>query len=329
MSQSQPLDVPNPVSLDGLDQMFPNQLNQTGSSPALSPDQIDATPPKGVQVHRDFPSDLFTRGFDGVDEIVNEEMSQARSADASADVSHDTSGTFEYAQMRANATRRGIPSKPGPVAMHGQAPMRQIRADELAPVIKKGMESIAANPAVVTEEDRVSRTELIGLLEGFVTILRKDGAAPGSALALAKAQQIMAPVAEELKVHDIQVEDKTQELEEMRRLVIEAQETIIKLLTDRVEDRARIATLETELRLLPDLQEQADRAMSVAFKTEEFRSELHKVKFELERYRFANVRGHIDRGPRKWMTKVRRWFLKAQGLNLRKYDATRHGNIPD
>lgn len=315
MSQ-QPLDVPNPVSLDGLDQMFTPEEDKLGS-PTASPDQI-ATPP-GVQVHRDFPSDLFTRGFDGVDEIVNEEMSQATST--------SSGDTFEFAQMRANATKRGT-AKPGPVAMRGQTPMRQIRADELGPVIKKGMESINANPAMVTEEDRVSRTELIGLLEGFVTILRKDGT-PGSAMALTKAQQMMAPVAEEVRVQDIQVEDKTQELEEMRRLVIEAQETIIKLLTDRVEDRARIATLETELRLLPDLQEQADRAMSVAFKTEEFRSELHKVKFELERYRFANVRGHIERGPRIWMTRVRRWFLKAQGLTLRKYDATRHGNIPE
>lgn len=315
MSQSQPLDVPNPVSLDGLDQMFTNEEGQLGS-PAASPDQI-ATPP-GVQVHRDFPSDLFTRGFDGVDEIVNEEMSQATSR---------SSDTFEFAQMRANATKRGT-AKPGPVAMRGQTPMRQIRADELGPVIKKGMETINADPSMVTEEDRVSRTELIGLLEGFVTILRKDGT-PAPSMSLTKAQQMMVPAAEEVRTQDIQVEDKTQELEEMRRLVIEAQETIIKLLTDRVEDRARIATLETELRLLPDLQEQADRAMSVAFKTEEFRSELHKVKFELERYRFANVRGHIDRGPRFWVTRVRRWFLKAQGLTLRKYDATRHGNLPE
>ncbi len=312
MSQSQPLDVPNPVSLDGLDQMFPNQ------PAAASTEEFDTTPPKGVQVHGKLTSDLFTRGFDGVDEIVNEEMTQATSDTAQ----HDTSGTFEFAQMRANATRRNGSSKPGPVAM------RQVRADELAPVIKKSMEAINADPAMVTEEDRVSRTELIGLLEGFVTILRKDGT-PGSQITVAKAQQMMAPVAQELKVQDIQVEDKTQELEEMRRLVIEAQETIIKLLTDRVEDRARIATLETELRLIPDLQAQADRAMSVAFKTEEFRSELHKVKFELERYRFANVRSHIERGPRTWMTKVRRWFLKAQGLTLRKYDATRHGNNPD
>lgn len=315
MSQSQPLDVPNPVSLDGLDQMFPNS-----PSDSSSPDSFDATPTNGVKVHSNFPSDLFTRGFDGVDEIVNEEMSQATST-TTPDV--DTSGTFENAQKRANATRRGTSSKPGPVAM------RQIRADELGPVLKKGMEAIS-DPTIVTEEDRVSRSELIGLLEGFVTILRKDGTqSPGTALTLAKAQQLMAPAVEELRVQDIQVEDKTQELEEMRRLVIEAQETIIKLLTDRVEDRARIATLECELRLLPDLQEQADRAMAVAFKTEEFRSELHKVKFELERYRFANVRGTMDRGPKFWMTRVRRWFLKAQGLNLRKYDATRKGNIPE
>lgn len=317
MSQSQPLDVPNPVSLDGLDQMFTNEADPIGASPVVSSEGIAAQPPKGVQVHKDFPSDLFTRGFDGVDEIVNEPVS----SDSSTSQSLDSSGTSEFTQVRANAARRNPSAKPGPVAMRGRAPMGQIRADELAPVIKNAKQQVSVNSAMVTEEDRVSRTELIGLLEGFVTILRKDGTHPGSAMALAKAQQMLAPTPED---HDIQVEDKTQELEEMRRLVIEAQETIIKLLTDRVEDRARIATLETEVRLLPDLQEQADRAMAVAFKTEEFRSELHKVKFELERYRFANVRGHIDRGPRSWMTRVRRWFLKAQGLNLRKFDATRN-----
>jgi hypothetical protein len=295
MSQSQSLDLPDPASLDGLDQMF-SQDSAAASTQA-----------EGVKVHRNLPSDLFTRGFEGVDELVSEEMDQH-------DYSIEPVGTFDYAQMRANAVRKGkLPPKPGPVA-------RNVRADELLPLPEN--ETTALENILVSDDDRVSRSDLVTLLESFVSVLRKDGDA-GAKFNLAKAQQLVA-AQEELKFHDIRVEDKTQELEEMRRLVIEAQETIIKLLTDRVEDRARIATLETELRLLPDLQDQADRAMSVAFKTEEFRSELHKVKFELERYRLASARGHVQRGPRFWISRARRWFLKAQGLKLQKFsDATR------
>lgn len=164
--------------------------------------------------------------------------------------------------------------------------------------------------------DKVSRSDLISLLEGFVGILKRDGDINGgAALNVLRGSQ-----AEELKFTDVDIEDKTAELEDMRRLVIEAQETIIKLLTDRVEDRAKIASLETELKLLPDLQEQADRAMAVAFKTEEFRSELHKVKYELERNRIASVRKDMYKGPRGMMTRVRHWFIKAQGLSIRNFE---------
>lgn len=174
--------------------------------------------------------------------------------------------------------------------------------------------------------DKVSRSDLISLLEGFVGILKRDGDINGgAALNVLRGSQ-----AEELKFTDVDIEDKTAELEDMRRLVIEAQETIIKLLTDRVEDRARIASLETELKLLPDLQEQADRAMAVAFKTEEFRSELHKVKYELEKNRIASVRKDMYKGPRGMMTRVRHWFIKAQGISIRNFeDAVRSDSKVD
>jgi len=152
----------------------------------------------------------------------------------------------------------------------------------------------------VDADDRVSRRDLLNILEGFTRLLKRDG-------------EPSFPLSEDLRYTEVDIEDKTAELEDMRRLVIEAQETIIKLLTDRVEDRARIATLETELRLLPDLQEQADRAMAVAFKTEEFRTELHRVKFELEKNRIAAVRRDMYRGPKGIITRVRRWFLKGSG----------------
>lgn len=306
MSQSQPLDAPDPVTLDGLEHLYSQVEQELGNSAEAS--DSEATTPPGIKVHRELPSDLFTRGFDDVDEIIKQESTKSGATEQM-----EAAGSFDYARMRASATRKArVPTRPVPMSN------RQVRADQLAPV--GSTQEIEIQGKFVAEDDRVSRSDLVGLLEGFVKILRKDG--ESGALSLAKAQQMMMAQPD---VQEIRVEDKTQELEEMRRLVIEAQETIIKLLTDRVEDRARIATLETELRLLPDLQEQADRAMSVAFKTEEFRSELHKVKYELERYRFASVRTQVDRGPRFWISRVRRWFLKAQGLTLRKYsaDATR------
>lgn len=184
--------------------------------------------------------------------------------------------------------------------------------------------------SLVSGADRVSKHDLIHILEGFVRILKTDevataksvplivGTTSGGSPSVVAASSARAQIvtADDQQYAEASVVDKTAELEEMRKLVVEAQETIIKLLTDRVEDRARIATLETELRLLPDLQEQADRAMAVAFKTEDFRAELHKVKYELQAYRAVSSRRSVPRGPRAWLSTVRRWFLKAQGRSM-------------
>lgn len=186
-------------------------------------------------------------------------------------------------------------------------------------VSKQSVQSKLAG-ALIDGEDRVARGDLVSLLEGFVGILKGEGD-PNFGTSLARASK--SPP-EELKFTDVAVEDKTAELEDMRQLVVEAQDTIIKLLTDRVEDRSKIAILETELKLLPDLQEQADRAMAVAFKTEEFRTELHKVKYELEKSKLATIRKDMYKGPRGVLTKVQRWLLKAKGRSQLKFnDAVR------
>lgn len=183
--------------------------------------------------------------------------------------------------------------------------------------------------SLVNGADRVSKDDLVHILEGFVKVLKTDdlsntksvplmvGTTSGGSSAASAVNAGTQIVTADEQYAEASVVDKTAELEEMRKLVVEAQETIIKLLTDRVEDRARIATLETELRLLPDLQEQADRAMAVAFKTEDFRAELHKVKYELQAYRAVSARRSVPRGPRAWLNTVRRWFLRAQGLSMR------------
>jgi hypothetical protein len=71
---------------------------------------------------------------------------------------------------------------------------------------------------------------------------------------------------------------------------VEAQETIIQLLNDRVYDRAKIARLEAENRLLPDLQAQASRAMGLAVQSEDFARELNNVRTELERLRSLTIK---------------------------------------
>lgn len=171
---------------------------------------------------------------------------------------------------------------------------------------------VAANlpSKLVDAADRVSRGELIGLLEGFVRILKNDQEETVGPrqykVDLASGQ--VRPVDSGV---DAVVNDRTHEIEALRGLVIEAQDTIIKLLTDRVEDRAKIATLETQVKLLPDLQAQADRAMFVASKTEAYKNELDEIKVEVNRFRIFRIRS--EAGRNSLVIKFMRWFLGGSG----------------
>jgi hypothetical protein len=164
--------------------------------------------------------------------------------------------------------------------------------------------SITAVKDLVTGDDRVSKKDLVQLLEGFVNILRTD-----STNLPAPLNANSSPSTGVALMQDVQVNDRTAEIESLRNLVIEAQDTIIKLLTDRVEDRARIAGLETQLNILPDLQAQADRAMMVAVKTEDYRSELTKIKFELDRFRLHRVRSEVEQKKGTIWKKIQRWLF--------------------
>ena len=246
--------------------------------------------------------DVFADGECEDSAVVNEPTANLKVADQEEDTTIE--GDFnEIPDLEDSPSFKSLLDEPGEDTNDQLNPDEKMGTELSGP--KKIIEKKLAS-SIVEGEDRVSRGDLISLLEGFVGVLKGEGDL-SAASALAKA----AP--EELKFTDVDVEDKTQELDEMRQLVVEAQDTIIKLLSDRVEDRARIATLETELKLLPDLQEQADRAMAVAFKTEEFRTELHRVKYELEQNRVANIRRNMYSGPKGILTRVQRWFLKARG----------------
>ncbi|MBX9950487.1 MAG: hypothetical protein K2Y39_15070 [Candidatus Obscuribacterales bacterium] len=156
--------------------------------------------------------------------------------------------------------------------------------------------------AKLSDTETISKAELVNVLESLVGAIRGDLVPTSNNMDFSVTAQ--GPE----KISAVSVDDKTAVIEELRGLLLEAQETIIRLLNDRVDDRANLARLETELKLLPDLQNQADRAIAVAINTDDFRSDLTKVKFELERLRLAKVREEVGNKKGFW-TGVRGWFF--------------------
>lgn len=149
-----------------------------------------------------------------------------------------------------------------------QSSKEKLDAVDLA-LLKDLQQVVKAEDAADT--GTVSKDELATILEGFAGVLRGDR--PRS---------------------DLAVIDRSGEVTQMKELLLEAQETIITLLNDRVYDRAKIAKLESEVRLMPDLQAQAHRALGMARRSEEFEEELVRVRGEVEKLRSAYVRAEGD-----------------------------------
>jgi hypothetical protein len=132
-------------------------------------------------------------------------------------------------------------------------------------------------PAPEEDDDQlVSRTQLCRLFEQFLGQLK--GVPPGVVVKNEVAEVQDAPI----KISPISVSDRTEEIDQLKSLLIEAQETIIKLLTDRVDDRAKIAALETEVRLLPGPRLTADEQARLVVEHDDLKKELAKVKLEFE-----------------------------------------------
>lgn len=203
----------------------------------------------------------------------------------------------ESAAETSSATSLGAASEANPEYVADPA---------VSNVVEQVEKQLPALGTMIGAYDKVSRKELVSLLEGFVNVLKDD--ADETSEADSGREYKLELVNRAKSVEATQIDDRTAEIESLRNLVIEAQDTIIKLLTDRVEDRAKIATLETQVKLLPDLQGQADRAMAAAVKTEEYRTELTKIKFEMDRFRLFRVRTEEAQGGSLWM-RIRRWFM--------------------
>ena len=105
----------------------------------------------------------------------------------------------------------------------------------------------------------ISKADLVQILETFVSVVMdgKQDHEQHSNLPMSLQTDRSLPASV-----SAMLEGKNAEINELKGMLVEAQGTIIKLLTDRVEDRSKIATLEAEVRMLPDLQKGIDQAAS-------------------------------------------------------------------
>ncbi|MFN8551845.1 MAG: hypothetical protein U0103_10180 [Candidatus Obscuribacterales bacterium] len=155
---------------------------------------------------------------------------------------------------------------------------------------------------------KVSRAELIQIMEGFVELVKNSDDDDGS------HQLSFAPP--QIEVRDVvSSADQAAEIAELKTLLVEAQGTIIRLLTDRVDDRARLATLQNEIKLLPDLKAQSERAATMAFTAEEFKAEFAKVKLEIERMKLTKMRSEVDNASRPWWSRFFSWVKRKDIAN--------------
>jgi hypothetical protein len=160
-----------------------------------------------------------------------------------------------------------------------------------------------------TDESAISKDELVKILEAAVTVIMDSSKAAHANLPQviqSETSHSIAPQAQAL------IEEKDSEINELKTLLVEAQSTIIKLLTDRVEDRSKLATLESQAKFLPDFQRTNAQAMASsmsAANNDILLRDLGKVKAEVERLKGSRgqafATGEVN--PSFW-TKIRRWL---------------------
>jgi len=97
-----------------------------------------------------------------------------------------------------------------------------------------------------------------------------------------------------LNVKSVPTETHLAEIDRLKSLVLEAQETIIKLLTDRVEDKARLATLEAQVKFLP-LQHLGDaNAIQLRNEQESLRTQLSEIRHEVQKSEIGKMRNSMN-----------------------------------
>jgi hypothetical protein len=133
------------------------------------------------------------------------------------------------------------------------------------------------------EISRSFKAELASVLDGFVRVLRGD-----------------------LQV----VDSRSAEVEELQNLLTQSKDKIISLLMEQSKDKARIAKLETELKFMPDLQSQADRALALVDGAGNLHEELVKLRAQLNNAHLERMRGKLHgHRHRSWWSNVGKRFL--------------------
>lgn len=131
-------------------------------------------------------------------------------------------------------------------------------------------------PELNIEVSRAFKAELASLFESFAKVLRNE----------------VSLSSHEESEHD-----------DLRKQLVDAKDKIISLLTERATDQARITQLETELKFLPDLQAQADRAMTLADSASKVQDSLADLRLQLNDAHLSRMRSKLHRKPRTWWSK--------------------------
>jgi hypothetical protein len=155
----------------------------------------------------------------------------------------------------------------------------------------------------------ISKADLVQILETFVTVVmegKSEQQPPHANLPMTIQSDRSLPASV-----SAMMEGKNAEINELKGMLVEAQGTIIKLLTDRVDDRTKIATLESELRLLPDLQKGIDQSRILSINSENMRRDLSKVKAELDRLKVGGTEADMAAKKRSAWSSFRQWVAGA------------------
>ncbi|MBX9772690.1 MAG: hypothetical protein K2X29_15030 [Candidatus Obscuribacterales bacterium] len=138
-------------------------------------------------------------------------------------------------------------------------------------------------PELNVEVSRAFKAELASLFESFAKVLRNEAS--------------------------LSDQDES-ESDDLRKQLVDAKDQIISLLTERASDQVRITQLETELKFLPDLQAQADRALTLADSASKVQDSLQDLRLQLNDAHLSRMRHKLHRGkPRSWWSKVASHFV--------------------
>jgi hypothetical protein len=187
-----------------------------------------------------------------------------------------------------------------------QAEAKEISAE---PSDNVHVDHFITQPEQSDELAHLTKTDLVHVLETFVNVLmeQKEKADSGAHANLPR------PLSYETRDGDNGFNEvvlaKNAEIDELKTLLVEAQGTIITLLTDRVEDKAKLATFESQMRYLPDYQSLHTQP-TPSKDAEELRADLTKVKDELQNIKMTAYKSGLDNA--KW-SGLKGWFARFTG----------------